>query len=155
MTIAITRILSFDEYKAMGEKAVADGFYRNDRRVFVPGMAWYEPWYHCPAGWEYSGRQMIPNRPDNINDRAGFLSPHYWSDWADKRPPIAVVCPNGEVWEIDRWSSNGTGWKVEGELPRITCSPSIVVEGYHGFLRHGLFTADVDGRPPNGIPRPI
>jgi Family of unknown function (DUF6527) len=50
-------------------------------------------------------------------------------------------CPNGCEWEIDRWSSNGAGWRVTGELPRITCVPSIICGDYHGFLRDGEFTA--------------
>ncbi len=81
------------------------------------------------------------------------LSIHYWKDWSHIRPPICVVCPNGEQWEIDRKSSNGTGWTVKGEWPNLTCSPSIVVEGYHGFLKDGLFTADTEGRGPNGRAR--
>jgi hypothetical protein len=85
--------------------------------------------------------------------RLGFLSVHYWRDWSDKRPPICVVCPNGEWWEVDRKSSNGEGWIVTGELPTITCSPSIVVDGYHGFLRAGEFTPDLEGRGPGGTPR--
>lgn len=151
MTIKITRVLDFREYAEMGEQAVKDGFYRNDRRVFTPGMAWYQPWYYDPTE-TYRGRKMFQGPPADLNAR-GFLSPHYWRDWSTKRPPICVVCPNGEQWEIDRWSSNGTGWSVTGDLPNITCAPSIVVTGYHGFLRGGVFTADVDGRPPNGVSR--
>lgn len=148
MTIRITRILTPAEYKQLGEDAVARGFYRNDPRIFTPGMAWFEPWYYDPTGEsQRAGKYVMCEKGDP------FLSVHYWRDWADKRAPICVVCPNGEQWEIDRKSRDGDGWTVTGELPNITCSPSIVVDGYHGFLRDGLFTADVDGRPPNGIPR--
>lgn len=153
--IKITRVLSFNEYEAMQDDAVARGFYRNDRRVFLPGMAWFEPWY-----WDHDGswraahggdrHVMFKERPDP--NKKSFLSLHFWRDWADKRPPICVVCPNGETWEIDRRSSNGDGWTVTGELPNITCAPSIVVTGYHGFLRNGEFTADLEGRGPNGTP---
>lgn len=147
----INRILSFAEFVQLGEDAVARGFYRNDRRVFVPGMAWYQPFYFDPHGElaafvaahpnsNYRAEPMLTERPADP-ERRDFLSPHYWRDWADKRPPIAVVCPNGAVWEIDRWSSNGTGWTVTGELPNITCSPSIVADDYHGWLRDGEFTA--------------
>lgn len=134
--IKITRVLTGEAFTKMGDDAVAAGMYRNDRRVFVPGMAWFQPWYWNPITQSGRLRHM--------------LSEHYNRDWADKRAPICVVCPNGEWWEIDRKSSNGTGWTVTGELPGITCSPSIVVTGYHGFLRDGQFTEDIEGRGPCG-----
>lgn len=155
MTIRISRVLTEDEHRDLGDQAVKDGFYRNDRRVFTPGMAWFMPWYFDPHRRADDGRHVMIKAPPDDPNKRGFLSPHYWRDWAAIRPPICVVCPNGETWEIDRWSSNGTGWTVTGELPNITCAPSIVVEGYHGFLRDGLFTADLDGRGPTGITRPM
>ena len=121
-------LLSFGEYKALGDKAVADGMWRNDRRVFLPGMGWFNDWY------------LARDHGQN------FLSPHYYRDWSGKRPPIELVCPNGDIWCIDRRSSNGDGWVVTGEWPNITCSPSIVAGDYHGYLRNGEFTADLDGK---------
>lgn len=70
----------------------------------------------------------------------GLLSEHYWQTWSRVRPPLCVVCPNGAQWEIDRKSSNGSGWVVTGSWPNLNCSPSIVVPGYHGFLQNGAFT---------------
>ena len=154
MTIRIERILTESERKAMDEEALAKGWWRNDPRMFTPGMAWYQPFYFDPTGERERSGQHVMIKLDQ-RGKLGFLSEHYWRDWSHTRPPICVVCPNGEQWEIDRKSSNGAGWVVTGELPNITCSPSIVVEGYHGFLRDGVFTADVDGRPPNGISRPV
>lgn len=122
----VPKLLSFDEYKAMGQDAVERGFYRNDRRIFLPGMGWYNNWY--------------------LNMHDDFLSPYYKRHWAGKRAPIELVCPNGEVWCIDRRSSNGDGWQVTGEWPNITCAPSIVAGDYHGFLRNGAFTPDLDGK---------
>lgn len=122
----LSNLLTFAQYKAMGDDAVARGMWRNDRRVFLPGMGWHNDWY---LGFE---------RP--------FLSPHYYRDWFGKRPPIEVVCPNGDVWCIDRMSSNGDGWQVTGEWPNITCAPSIVAGSYHGYLRNGEFTPDLDGK---------
>lgn len=149
MGVRIAQVLSFAEYVALGEDAVKRGFYRNDKRIFTPGMAWSQPFYYDPLGefaafgaahpgegWR--GEPMFTAAPADPDAR-GFLSPHYWRDWATKRAPICVVCPNGEQWEIDRWSSNGTGWTVTGELPNITCSPSIVAGDYHGWLRNGEF----------------
>lgn len=120
-------LLTFAEYKALGDKAVADGMWRNDKRVFLPGMGWFNDWY--------LDRDLGQD----------FLSPHYYRDWAGKRPPIELVCPNGEIWCIDRMSSNGNGWQVTGDWPNITCQPSIIA-GDHGWLRNGEFTPDIDGK---------
>jgi hypothetical protein len=148
----------------MNEWAVNNGYWRYDPHVFTPGMGWYLPYYYDPfdelAKLRESGIRTR-EEPMITKDRKGelgFLSKFYWRDWADKRPPIAVVCPNGEIWEIDRKSSNGEGWTVSGEWPNLSCSPSIVVEGYHGFLGisgapPGKFTSDIEGRGPNGKPR--
>jgi hypothetical protein len=121
-------LLTFEQYRDLGDKAVADGMWRNDKRIFLPGMGWYNDWY--------LDRDL----------GSDFLSPHYYRDWAGKRPPIEIVCPNGYLWCIDRKSSNGDGWQVTGEWPNITCSPSIVAGSYHGFLRNGEFTPDLDGK---------
>lgn len=106
----------------------------------LPGMMWLAPWYWDPAKGD-----------ENRMRRGGaHLSPHYWRDHAGTRPPIVVCCPNGREWMVDAKSTNGDGWKVTGEPPTITCAPSIAVPGYHGFLRDGVFTEDVEGRGPNG-----
>lgn len=154
MTIRITRVLTADEKAAMEEESIAKGWYRNDRRMFVPGMAWHQEFYWMPAGWPRPAWMGMPGRvaEPRLHRGDSFLSIHYWQTWADKRPPVEVVLPNGETWEIDRKSSNGAGWIVVGDLPNITCAPSIAAQGYHGFLRDGQFTPDID-RPglPNGV----
>ena len=161
MSVRLTRVMSGEEYAKMGEDAVAAGMFRNDPRVFLPGMTWFCPWVWDPAG----ERERLNKHVMHTAEKRGathYLSAHYWRDWADKRPPICVVCPNGEEWEIDRKSSNGNGWVVTGDFtgdnPLISCSPSIVVAGYHGFLgtggaAPGQFTADIEGRGPNGAGR--
>jgi hypothetical protein len=149
MGTQLTRFLTEAERAAMGDASVKAGGYRNGPGVYSPGMGWFTPWVFDPQGNQ--GRRMMIAGPQASN--AGFLSPHYWRDWAHARPPICVVGPNGEEWEVDRKSSNGDGWTVTGEWPRLTCAPSIVLTGYHGFLRDGLFTDDVEGRGPNGVAR--
>jgi len=148
MTVRIERVMSGEEFTAMGDDAVARGFYRNDRRLFLPGTAWFMPWFYDPTGERVrQGKHVLHAAPPaDPNARTSHLSPHYWRDHAAHRPPICVICPNGDPWEIDAWSSNGTGWTVTGELPRITCAPSIVAGDYHGFLRDGEFTPDLEGR---------
>jgi hypothetical protein len=147
MTISLTRLLTVDEYAQMNNDAISRGLYRDDPHIFLPGMGWYQPWYWDHDGsWRARGKHvMIIARPVNLEVRS-FLSPHYWRDWADKRPPLCIIGPTGEQWEIDRTSSNGNGWIVTGEWPNITCSPSIVLKGYHGYLQNGVFTPDLEGR---------
>lgn len=149
--VRIIRILTLAEHRAMQDEAIAKGWYRNDRRMFTPGMAWYQPWYFAPQDWPEKASWGGSNRGPKCQHGDPFLSINYWQDWADKRPPIEVVGPNGETWEIDRKSSNGTGWVVTGDLPNVTCSPSIVLRGYHGFLKNGEFSADIEGRGDTGI----
>lgn len=151
MQVRIDTVLSYEQFKAINEFCRASGLYSNDRSVFRPGWAWFMPWLYCPETWRdrYRGHSMI--KTDRI-ESGGFLSTHYWRDHAAFRPPITVVCPDGGQWCIDQKSNNGDGWTVTGELPNITCSPSIVMgknpEGqhYHGFLQNGAFTPDLDGQ---------
>lgn len=149
----LTRFITEEERVRIGDVSVARGGYRNGVAAgFTPGMGWFTPWVYDPSG--NGGRRMMISGPGAAN--ASFLSLHYWRDWASIRPPICIVGPNGEEWEIDRKSSNGDGWKVSGEWPNISCIPSIVLSGYHGFLGSngapaGEFTADVEGRGPNGV----
>lgn len=61
MTARITKVLSLAEYIKLGDDAVAQGYYPNDRRVFVPGLAWYEPWYYDPHG---EMKKYVAEHPD-------------------------------------------------------------------------------------------
>lgn len=161
MTTRITRVLTELEYDDMQTYCRNMNYWHSDRRVFVPGLAWYQPWYFDHTGErQRKGQYVMLNRTMDEAKGRSFLSPHYWSDWSTKRDPICVVCPNGEHWEIDRRSSNGDGWTVTGELPDIVVTPSIVVEGYHGWLGcngapPGTFSGDIEGRGPTGTARVI
>ena len=80
------------------------------------------------------------------------LSDEYRRDHADTRQPLWVCLP-GRVWFCvdSNATSGGGGWRVTGEPPRITVDPSINCIGvYHGWLRDGVLTDDVDGRPEPG-----
>lgn len=83
--------------------------------------------------------------------RPGAMWHAYWLDrvGANRAPDgknLIAICPDGSEWWIDGPASNGPGWTRTGTPPNVTCSPSILVPGYHGFLRDGVFTGDVDGR---------
>ncbi len=113
------------------------------RSFFPPGLMWFCPWYFDPAKQE--DREKLPHMISVLQaepERRVYLSIHYLTSWALLRPPINVVCPDGRDWCPDSKSSNGSGWTVTGDVPRITCSPSIWTDmprGYHGFLTKGVF----------------
>jgi hypothetical protein len=147
MSLKLSQLFTSAEYSEIGNDLVAKGLYRNDPSFWKPGMGHLADWYYDPSGErEAAGKHVVAKR-----DCDSFLSRFYWDDWSDKRPPIIVICPNGRQWCVDQKSSNGEGWKVTGEWPNITCTPSIVVPGYHGFLQNGIFTDDLEGRGPNGV----
>ena len=144
MVVKLTRLLTFDEYVAMGHEAVANGYWRNDRRIFTPGMGWFNNWY-----WDPEGKRKCMVREAGT---VGFLSRFYWRDWAHKRAPIEIICPDGSLWCPDRKSSNGEGWEVTGEWPNLTAAPSIDTGPYHGFLRNGEFSSDLSGKTEWPLP---
>jgi hypothetical protein len=88
--------------------------------------------------------------------KKNILSPEYFRDWHEKRPPITICLPNGHHWEIDSRFGGGpdgqrkqNGWTVTGELPTLTAMPSINSlgpNGYHGWLKDGVLSDDLEGR---------
>lgn len=76
------------------------------------------------------------------------LSPEYFRDNVAQRPPLAVMLPSGDGFNIDTCCSRKEyGWTVTGEPPAITVQPSINAEGsYHGWLQNGVLSDDVEGR---------
>ncbi len=124
--------------------------------------------FECACGYRFADRdewQIFTN--PLYSDGKGNLWPirelppgaMYAAPWANSRntngwkgDAIQVVLPDSREWCITGPSSNGGGWTVTGTMPCITASPSIHVPGYHGFLRDGVLTDDIDGRTyPNGI----
>lgn len=116
--------------------------------VVKPCAMWLAWWYFNPADVAHKIRRdaalaAIADGSFGKGERNYYLSVHYWRDWSHKRAPICVLCPNGKEWCVDAKSSNGDGWTVTGDPPTITCAPSIMVPGYHGFLRGGVFTPNM------------
>jgi hypothetical protein len=116
--------------------------------VVKPCPMWFATWHFDPADPEHKIRRdaalaAIADGTFGKGERNYYLSKFYWQQWSHLRPPISVLCPNGAEWCVDAKSSNGDGWTVTGAPPKITCSPSILVPGYHGFLRDGVFTANI------------
>lgn len=112
--------------------------------VVAPCAMWYAFWLFDPSeNADRRDRALAQIAAGTFDAAESYLSRFYWQQWSHKRPPISVLCPNGAEWIVDSKSSNGDGWQVMGDAPRITCSPSIAVPGYHGFLRDGIFTASL------------
>lgn len=111
--------------------------------IVGPCVMWEMPWYfepHNPKDEAQRNSALKAIADGSFGKHKFFyLSKFYWQDWSDKRPPICVVCPNGEEWVIDSKSSNGDGWQVTGTAPNITCRPSIKLPKYHGRLTDGEF----------------
>ena len=104
-----------------------------------PCVMWSAPWYYDPADPEDKIKRdaalaAIANGTFGTGEHSYYLSRFYWQDWSDKRAPLIVLCPNGREWCVDAKSSNGEGWKVQGEPPKLIVTPSIQVPGYHGWL---------------------
>lgn len=80
------------------------------------------------------------------------LSSKYLREHASRRPPLVVILPDGTGFCIDSlaWNKSGyhgDGWTVTGVEPLITLSPSInIVGSYHGWIREGTITDDIEGR---------
>lgn len=103
----------------------------------------FAPWYFDPSDPGDRPKRDVALKAiadGTFGKQHYYLSRFYWSQWSDKRPPILVICPDGSHWCVDAVSSNGEGWTVTGTPPKITCSPSIAVSGYHGYLKDGVFT---------------
>lgn len=157
MAIKIHRMLTSEEFTKLNNESKDQGMYSADPRVFTPGTVWQLNWFFDPTGErERTGKTVLLKAKDREEILSGkkqtkLLSMHYWKDWSHIRPPMVIVCPNGRQWEVDRLSRNGSGWKVSGDFPFITCHPSIDLPGYHGVLVAGLFGPDINGRGPDGI----
>lgn len=108
---------------------VAFGDPRTNTAPQKPGHWWYCSWLKKVDG-------KVPS----------FLSKFYLETGIQKRDPVCIVLPGGGHWIIDQKSSNGQGWKVEGEEGKWTVTPSIATDNYHGHLTNGVLTDDTEGR---------
>lgn len=93
-------------------------------------------WFYGRDLWE-QGREALEVRWQN-------LSPEYWATNFAHRPPLFVMLPNGDPWQVDSIASrSGDGWTVTGDPPAITVHPSIHLIGYwHGWLQNGVLSDD-------------
>jgi hypothetical protein len=124
----------------------------------------------CTCGRTFTARDRHQHRYERLyrDSRSGKLyplreapvgamwfvtwpSPDQWSTYYEMqgrgyRLPLVLMTPAGEWW-MDIPASNGPGWQVTGEVPRVTARPSIHIPGrYHGWLTEGQLSNDIDGR---------
>lgn len=102
----------------------------------------------------FDDHKLSPDAPDWMRSD---LSDEYRRDWMGKRLPLIVAVPSlsnrrfgYRLVPIDeRYTRPGEthGWTVTGAPPHITCAPSINAIGdWHGWLRDGVLSDDVEGR---------
>lgn len=108
-----------------------------------PRQGWQEPLYRAPDG------RVCTVRPGDAP--AGAMWVADWipagDEWSGPDGRCLMLrLPDGTDWMIDGPSRSGGRWMRTGEPPRITASPSIASPGYHGFLRDGVLTDDLEGR---------
>lgn len=130
-------LLTVEDYAQREAARQRTSAFRRD--TYAPGTAWMMPWIYNPA-------KPDPDKIERGLAGRSFLSVYYWRDWAHVRPPICVVCPDGNEWIMDQRSNNGLGWTISGTPDCPTAMPSIVVGQYHGWLRDGFFSPDLEGR---------
>lgn len=126
------KLIDIEQYKAEAQAQGMDRLWWH--KLLKPGDMYYCSWYFDPG--KDSREELWPS----------MYSKYYIEEYSKYRSPIIVVCPNGSTWMVDQKSNNGEGWQVAGEAPKITCTPSILVSGYHGFLTDGVFTDDLEGK---------
>lgn len=99
----------------------------------VIGNCWFAPWL------------------ENASD----LSPEYRQRWMRLRPPIVIVTPGLEHWCIDKVQYRDgvpqpAGWTIsgnpDGAYPCLSASPSILLPRYHGWLKDGFLSPDLEKR---------
>ena len=86
------------------------------------------------------------------------LSPEYDRDWRESRAPVVIRLPGHVDFCPDRCADDSrSGWVVTGTTPHLTFSPSVNIgRTWHGFVRGGVISDDVEGRQydPTGRPLP-
>jgi hypothetical protein len=74
-----------------------------------------------------------------------------WPDDGDYWGGVHVILPPArgmvDEWHVDGRAVSGGRWTRTGTPPRITVSPSILTDAYHGFLQNGVLTDSLPDRP--------
>ena len=98
-----------------------------------------------PSKCEYLGHADMDRQPGDM--------------WLANTPDpdvfrLCVMLPNGQTVDLDTLKDGG--WQVTGEPPSVTVMPSILAhstsasKGWHGYLRNGVLSDDLEGRKYDG-----
>ena len=121
--------------------------------------------FHPEDHWQVNVIRLYRGSSDGkmytLRDRGLPIGAMWEASWLDhpnwNGPDGKAWCirfPGGQDWIVYGPSSDGKKWTVSGDPPILTASPSIGIPGtYHGFLKNGVISEDVDGRKFEGIPR--
>ena len=117
--------------------------------------------FHPEDHWQYNVDQLYRGALDGKLYRLRELPPGaIWrATWMEDIKESRYCNDAGEVWSMklpggDDWliysrvGPEMKRWDISGELPEITVSPSILIQGmgrYHGYVKSGVVTDDVDG----------
>lgn len=113
---------------------------------------------NCGCGYEFTPTDSWQVNAEMLymaSNGTGLFTLHdapagamYDANWYDRKGPdgksVVVKTPEGEWW-IDGYADNGPGWQRTGEVPVITCNPSIAIgtpQRLHGWLRNGVLEID-------------
>lgn len=94
-----------------------------------------EKWPAVVAAWRSDGARRDHPTVERLSDQ-------YLAGAIDRRPPLWVILPNGDRFNIDGNVKGTTrGWNVTGDPPKLTVTPSIDCSpGYHGHLTDGVLS---------------
>jgi hypothetical protein len=94
--------------------------------------------------WAEAGRPVGGVFPSNdVDRRAEYNGVSAWPDRYRNAPAYHVALPTGQTWcpWMKAFSAeqgyHGNGWEVSGPPEKLTCTPSIQVKGWHGWLTNG------------------
>lgn len=113
------------------------GYEFDDREV---KQLFYLPIYRTPDGQEVTIHGSPPPGILPAPPGAMWFAGWYGDNWRGPDGRCLVVQTPGGYWVVDGPSKNGPGWTRTGEPPRVTVAPSVVIGGYHGWLRDGYLT---------------
>lgn len=133
------RLIQYTKETNGSNLQIGDAFY------FTPPPG-YDERKDDDEGWYWPGHFATGER----------LSQQYRDLHQANRPPMLVFLPGRTLFCVDGacWNTGPDnkivyhgGWGVQGQLPLITLTPSINIGGsYHGFIRSGVITDDMEGR---------
>lgn len=104
------------------------------------------------------GEVDIDNLPPGGMFHSSMAPPFTSGRAFDDGIPSFVVCvPGKSLWQMHHPGTDGRSiWKITGEIPIVTAHPSIHYVGiYHGWLKDGIVSEDVDGRRFDDLGRPL